>query len=148
MAMLRILLASDGSRGAFLAADWVRRCASQNELEVHVAVVERQVTVPMATPFEPGTITYKDAKQNAEVEAQEALELTLERLQITSRDHATVLNGPVVQELVNHAAALQADMIVVGRRGHGLLESVVLGSVSLGLVRHSHIPVLVVPAQP
>lgn len=37
-----------------------------------------------------------------------------------------------------------ADMVVVGSRGHGALERVLLGSVSTGLIHHAHCPVAVI----
>ncbi|MEV0418552.1 universal stress protein [Streptosporangium canum] len=38
----------------------------------------------------------------------------------------------------------EADMVVVGSRGHGLLASAVFGSVSHGVLHHAHCPVAVV----
>jgi nucleotide-binding universal stress UspA family protein len=38
-----------------------------------------------------------------------------------------------------------ADMLVVGRRGHGGFGSLQVGSVSSACVAHAHCPVLVVP---
>ncbi|MGC1420671.1 MAG: universal stress protein [Acidimicrobiales bacterium] len=42
-------------------------------------------------------------------------------------------------------APVEADLIVVGSRGQGQHPGLLLGSTSLELVQHSHVPVVVVP---
>jgi nucleotide-binding universal stress UspA family protein len=49
--------------------------------------------------------------------------------------------GPVI---VQQAERLGADLIVVGSHGQGALADALLGSVSLYVVHHSHMPVFVV----
>ena len=43
-------------------------------------------------------------------------------------------------------ASHDADLLVVGSRGHGDLGSVLLGSVGMHCVHHSHCPVVVIPS--
>jgi nucleotide-binding universal stress UspA family protein len=57
------------------------------------------------------------------------------------------LETRLVQGHPRHAlieASRTADMLVVGRRGHGGFGGLLLGSVSSALVAHAHCPVLVV----
>jgi nucleotide-binding universal stress UspA family protein len=55
--------------------------------------------------------------------------------------------GPLWQGIVDAAAERDAAVIVAGTRGLRGLKSVVLGSVSSGIVHHARRPVLVVPPQ-
>ena len=54
-----------------------------------------------------------------------------------------LLQGPTVKTLVAKAEELEARYIVVGSHGHGL-KQLILGSVSDGLLRKAHCPVVVV----
>ena len=50
----------------------------------------------------------------------------------------------VVETIVNQAVRENADLIIVGTRGLGGFKKLILGSVSNGVVSHSHCPVLVI----
>ena len=57
------------------------------------------------------------------------------------------VEGPPVKTLLEEAARLEADMIIVGSHGYGRVARALLGSVSAGLVRQAACPVLVVPVR-
>jgi nucleotide-binding universal stress UspA family protein len=54
-----------------------------------------------------------------------------------------VLEGAAGDAILDVAETRHADLIVVGRRGHGLLADLLLGSVSEHVVRRAKAPVLV-----
>jgi nucleotide-binding universal stress UspA family protein len=56
---------------------------------------------------------------------------------------STVLRGRAATSIVDEARRFGADLIVVGSRGHGTLESMLLGSVSAEVVDHAPCPILV-----
>jgi nucleotide-binding universal stress UspA family protein len=52
--------------------------------------------------------------------------------------------GDPAREIITVAQTRQADLIVVGSRGHGRLASLLLGSVAQKVVSLAHCPVVVV----
>ena len=58
--------------------------------------------------------------------------------------HTRLLRGDPADEIVAYADTVDADLIVVGSRGHGAVASALLGSVSRGILREARRPVLVV----
>ncbi|WP_104062018.1 universal stress protein [Arthrobacter sp. 4R501] len=57
-----------------------------------------------------------------------------------------VVQGPTVTVLIN--ASKDADLLVVGSRGHGGFTGLLLGSVSTQVLHHAACPVLVVRTRP
>lgn len=54
--------------------------------------------------------------------------------------------GQPVPVILDRAAALKADYIVLGSHGHGAVYDLLMGSTTQGVLRKSRCPVLVVPA--
>jgi nucleotide-binding universal stress UspA family protein len=56
-----------------------------------------------------------------------------------------VVQGSIIDTIIEHALRVAAHAIVVGTHGRSAVFGLLIGSVSEGLVRRSPIPVLVVP---
>jgi nucleotide-binding universal stress UspA family protein len=64
------------------------------------------------------------------------------------RIETKLLKGKPADEIVAYADSIDADLIVVGSRGHGSLTSALIGSVSRGVLREIRRPVLIVRGAP
>ncbi|GEM_PF-1665348 len=62
-----------------------------------------------------------------------------------SEDQRRVVVGPLVSSILETAAEVEADMIVVGARGRGFVDRFLLGSTAERVVRVAPVPVTVVP---
>ncbi|HEU0274117.1 MAG TPA: universal stress protein [Candidatus Udaeobacter sp.] len=58
------------------------------------------------------------------------------------------LAGAAAEQILNLADELDADMIVMGRHGHGAMYRLLVGSATKGVLKRSTRPVLLVPARP
>jgi nucleotide-binding universal stress UspA family protein len=143
--MKKILIATDGSAPAAEAVEVGLDLALQEGAEaVVVHVIPALDTVltggfGLATGALPHVVTEAD---RAPLVAAEALASELGVAATT-----TLLRGTTVSQIVAYADELDADLIVVGSRGHGALTTALLGSVSLGVLRHTTRPVMIVRPQ-
>lgn len=60
---------------------------------------------------------------------------------------ALLVQGPTAQMLLEEAAKLECDMIVIGSHGSGVIKQLLGGSVSQAVLTKSDRPVLVVPTR-
>ena len=141
----RILLATDGSEEAELAALKAVDLAQGTDSELHVVHVG---VVPRFLLSDPGTLGY-DGKLYDEIEeeSRELLRKLSWRVKVAGGTVAgTHLRmGQLVDlEIVALAKELGADLIVMGCRGHRGIRRAIEGSISDAVVRHAPCPVLVV----
>jgi nucleotide-binding universal stress UspA family protein len=59
--------------------------------------------------------------------------------------HQTVKTGHAAEEILHFAEEVEADLIVIGSRGHGAFERMLIGTTAERVVRQARCPVLVVP---
>ena len=65
---------------------------------------------------------------------------------LDARPDPRVADGPVWAAVLSAARETEADAVVCGTHGHGVVGRAILGSVASGLVQHAALPVVVVPA--
>lgn len=135
---MRILLATDGSASAVLAERAVASTRWPIGSVVRIAVVVPHID-RLASPVPP-----TDASDPVS-RARTALESAERRIGGEGRRvEAILLEGRPASAIVEEAAYFDADLIVVGSRGHGRWQTTILGSVSAEVVDHAPCPVLVV----
>jgi nucleotide-binding universal stress UspA family protein len=140
----RILLATDGSEEADLAALRAVDLADATDSELHVVHVG---VVPIFLQSYPGTLGYYDKLyEQIEKMSRELLRKPNWRVKAAGGTvaGAHLRMGEVALEIVALAEELGADLIVMGSRGLGGVRRALMGSVSDSVVRHAHCPVLVV----
>ena len=77
---------------------------------------------------------------------QQVIRETEDQLPLEGMDYETVEElGDPTSRLIAVAEEREAGLIVIGKRGAGLAERVMLGSVADRLCHHSPVPVMVVP---
>lgn len=113
----------------------------------HVVEPEPSYTAYGFTPDEfPALHAYQEeVKRRAAGKLREAL------AQVDSgvTDATTrIAEGSPMHCIVDYVKECGADMVVLGSHGHGVIASLLLGSVAEGMVRKATVPTLIVPAQP
>jgi nucleotide-binding universal stress UspA family protein len=129
----KILLATDGSEDARLAARAAADLSGKTGAELHVVHAWQYVPHPVVDPDQ-----YEE----------EAGRLVKDQTEFVSDAGGTVnethlVMGAPVDAILDLAEEIGADLVVMGSRGHGPLGRLILGSVSEGVVHHATRPVLV-----
>jgi nucleotide-binding universal stress UspA family protein len=141
-----ILVPVDGSENALKALEKAVELKKLTGAELTILTIYRhhsmlEASFSMVRPQEPGNmddIMREAAKEVAETAKAQAMELGAQDAR------AFVKNGPVARNIVAFAEEHDIDLIVIGSRGMGSMESYLLGSVSHKVTGMAKCPVLVV----
>jgi nucleotide-binding universal stress UspA family protein len=153
----RILIATDASKEAELAARTAADLADKTSSELHVVHVLDVTSWYLAYPDTAGfdgteledPVLEENLRRISEQRARELLNAEGERIRSAGGTPAQTYlrEGVVPQEIVALAEELGVGLIVLGSRGRGGIRRALMGSVSDSVVRHAHCPVMVVRPQ-
>ena len=139
----KILLATDGSAEAELAARTAADLAAKTGAELHVVHV---LVLPPETLHDPfGT----DVREEFEKRGRARLDELVGRIEASGGavGGAHFRVGSPAAEIVAQAEEVGAGLVVLGSRGLGAMRRALMGSVSDSVVRHAPCPALVVRSQ-
>jgi nucleotide-binding universal stress UspA family protein len=137
----RILLATDGSKDAELAAKATVDLSKITGAQLHVVHAWRPLPHYAYPSFAPEEY-HPPHEEGARKVLAEQLEQMDEAGGVVAGAHLVV--GRAADTIIDLAEKVEADLIVVGSRGLGPLRRIVMGSVSGEIVHHASCPVLVV----
>ncbi len=141
----KILLATDGSDEAALAAKTAADIAEKTGSELHIVHARQMPLYVDESPTERMEVT-ESLEESLKEAAQRVLDAQVEQIETVGgkvmQTHVGL--GRPDKEIVTLADRLGAGLIVVGSRGIGGIRRALMGSVSDSVVRHAHCPVLVV----
>jgi nucleotide-binding universal stress UspA family protein len=135
----KILHANDGSDHAFKALALALEIARQNKSELHMISVEE-------VDYMPEFI--EEVRQEAGTAARR-FHAVLQRARAMAEQHNVKLQthivaGHPVRDVVQMAASLKAELLVIGATGHSALYERMIGSRADRIVQIAPCPVLVV----
>ncbi len=135
-----ILIPTDGSEYAESAAETGLELASTHDAAVHVVCVVE--TGPLGGLRLPGDAA--SAEEAMHDRAREFVSRIADRAEERGLEVTTATpSGPPGSELLNYAAEVDADLVVMGTRGRGGLHRAALGSVADHVIRFGDVQVLV-----
>lgn len=140
----RILFASDGSAHAARAGDMLAALVPSGAT-VRVVTVAGLEFVPYGGEWGPlSDEPERQARLKALVETAFGHPLDSLKFADCTLEKKTRLGNPA-EQIMNEIREWHPDLLVVGRSGLGGMVRLLLGSVSEHLIKHAHLPVLVVP---
>lgn len=140
----RIVAGVDGSEGSTRAAEHAAAMAKHWGAKLYLVTVVR---TPEGWWGIGGAPPSPEALSAALIEGQQKILSDMEEhLDLEGVEYETIEElGDPVSRLINVTEVNEADVLVIGRRGAGLAERIILGSVADRLCHLATCPVVVVP---
>lgn len=146
----KIVLATDGSEAAELAATTAADLARSTSSELHAVIIFQEAAY--VHPYYEVRLprVAEHLRQQSQEEIQKVLDEQVERIRESGTEvaEAHLRTGEPDVEIVALAEKLGAGLIVLGSRGLGGVRRALMGSVADSVVRHAHCPVMVVHGDP
>ena len=141
----KILLATDGSEDAALAAETAIELANKTASELHVLYVG--LAAYQTNSYDEYYVgNYVQEQKELDRISQQVLDEQVRNIEARggSVAQAHLDAGKSDVAITDVAEQIGAGLIVMGSRGLGGIKRALMGSVSDSVVRHAHCPVLVV----
>jgi nucleotide-binding universal stress UspA family protein len=143
----RIVVGVDGSAGSQQALRWALDEACRRPADVEIVCCWPLSLVSASNGYALAYVTDEEVAAAGHVCIDEMTTACREEMEAGNAAgidvSTTVLEGDAASSLISESKG--AALLVVGRRGHGGLSRLVLGSVSRHIASPAHCPVVVVP---
>lgn len=142
---IRLIVGIDGSRDALAAVTEIARRAWPSETEAHLVSAYAPLDLhyaPVVAALEAGHVDEEDWEFRFVREQVEEAAVTLSAAGLKVVPSVRV--GIPVPVLLDEAETWSADAIVLGARGHSVIERLLLGSVSSSIAARANCPVDVI----
>ena len=146
---MKIILAVDGSVYSDAAVEEIvkRPWPPESEIKV-ITAVEIPVLMGSVTPWGISPVYFEQVEISVRGAAQDAINRAMSKLSAikgkTLKISTEIIQGSPREVIVDEAEKWNADLIVMGSRGLGAWNRLLLGSVSSGVVHHANCSVEIV----
>jgi nucleotide-binding universal stress UspA family protein len=136
---------SNATPGVLAMASRLAKAFGARLCLLHVVEPEPSYTAYGFTPDEfPALHAFQEeARRRAETKLKEALARVSPEVPAAE---TRIAEGSPLRCLLDLVKDCSADMVVLGSHGHGVLASLLLGSVAEGMLRKATVPTMIVPA--
>ena len=143
-----ILVATDFSDASGLALTYAKELARQFDSTLHLLHVVADADVSPGTEALWGFSETEVQRRWVDEATAKLADLCPAEGQAAFTVRTVVEIGPPTDGVLRYAGAHQVDLIVMGTRGRGVVEQMLLGSVAAEVVRRAPCPVLTVRDAP